>query len=151
VAQLGGAVAPSSAHFTPAKRCNHQVPAGKMASRPRSTGRPSIFLTNQEISLSSCRRERVEYVDARADDILHVARDERQVVYLCCRGQQAVDDWQATPSIEPSPLVCGRGVHRQHAIRMRLHQLVEPVFEDRGGTGIALPDCLDPAANLTCD
>ena len=34
VGQLGGAVAPNSAHFTPAKRCNHQVPAGKIASRP---------------------------------------------------------------------------------------------------------------------
>ena len=32
--QLGGAVAPSSAHFTLAKRCNQHVPAGKMASRP---------------------------------------------------------------------------------------------------------------------
>jgi len=29
VGQLGGAVAPNSAHFTPAKRCNHQVPAGR--------------------------------------------------------------------------------------------------------------------------
>jgi len=34
VDQLGGAVAPISAHFTPAKRCNHQVPAGKIAWRP---------------------------------------------------------------------------------------------------------------------
>ena len=34
VGQLGGAVAPNSVHFTPAKRCNHQVPAGKIASRP---------------------------------------------------------------------------------------------------------------------
>jgi hypothetical protein len=34
VGQLGGAAAPPSAHFTPAKRQSHQVPAGKIASRP---------------------------------------------------------------------------------------------------------------------
>jgi hypothetical protein len=34
VGQLGGAVVATSAHFAPAKRCSHQVPAGKMASRP---------------------------------------------------------------------------------------------------------------------
>ena len=45
------------------------------------------FLTTQEVGLLSCRRERVDYVDAGADDILHVARDERKIVYLCCGGQ----------------------------------------------------------------
>jgi hypothetical protein len=31
-AQAGGAVASGSARFAPAKRCNHQVPAGKTTS-----------------------------------------------------------------------------------------------------------------------
>jgi RNase P/RNase MRP subunit POP5 len=38
------------------------------------------FLTSQKVGLLSCQRERVEYVDAGADDILHVTREQRKVV-----------------------------------------------------------------------
>ena len=46
--QHGGTVAPSSAHFTPAKRCNHQVPAGKtrLDSAPRHRRRRVYTVAN---------------------------------------------------------------------------------------------------------
>ena len=72
----------------------------------------------REKRLLSCGPEWVEHVDAGADDILHIARDQCQVMYPCRRSQQPVYNWQAPPSVQSAPLVGGRGVNRQDTLRM---------------------------------
>jgi hypothetical protein len=63
-------------------------------------------------ALVSCGRERIQQVNARADDILQVACDQRQIVHPRSGGEQSVHNRQTTLSVKPPPLVGGRRIHR---------------------------------------
>src|ERR1700710_2111967 len=97
---------------------------------------------------SNSGAEGIQTNDAGPLDVLDVARDECQTVYLGGGGEQAVHHRQWIWNIEAAPLLGGRLFYREKPVHVTVLQLAEPIFQRLGGRRVTPPDVFDPFADL---